>query len=183
MLRTILEVKSRMAVLAVSGLAAVSIGAGVMSFAAFTDDADVTTNGFSTGTVSIATTPSSTLFSVSNIMPGYSSTQALTVDNDGSVDVEYTMSTSATNADSKNLRDQLTLTIKTKDSDSAGCANWNGTQLYDGSLANGAISTARALEAQASEVLCFRVTLPSSTGNAYQGATTSATFTFSATTP
>lgn len=168
MLSLLAEVKGRVAVLAITGLATISIGAGVMSFAAFTDDADVTTNGFSTGTVSISTTPSSTLFNVSNIMPGFTSTQALTVANDGSVDVEYTMTTSATNTDTKSLRDQLTLTIKTKDTDTAGCANWNGTQLYDGSLASGAISSARAVAAQASEVLCFRVTLPSNTGNAYQ---------------
>jgi len=36
------------------------------------------------------------------------------------------------------------------------------------------------LNAGASETLCFRVTLPSSTGSAYQSASTTTTFTFDA---
>ena len=173
----------RLPVLLVTALAVLSIGAGAMSFAAFTDDAAVTTNGFTTGTVELTTSPTTALFNVSAILPGYTSTASLTVTNSGTANVEYTMSTTATNADSLNLRDQLTLVVKTKDSDTAGCANFNGTQLYSGSLASGAISTARALNASANEVLCFRVTLPSATGNEYQGAATTATFTFNATTP
>jgi hypothetical protein len=106
--------------------------------------------------------------------------QALTVENEGSVALTYTMSTSATDPDSKGLRDQLTLVIREMDTDTAGCANFNGTQLYSGALSGGAISSERTLAASASEVLCFRVNLDLSTGNAFQGATTAATFTFSA---
>ena len=177
------RLRTRIPALIVTGLAVLSIGAGARSFAAFTDDASVGDNGFSTGTVDIAASPASALVTASNIVPGYSATAALTVSNSGTVDFEYTMSTAATNTDSKNLRDQLTLVIRAKDSDTAGCANFNGTQLYSGSLASGSISTARSISALASEVLCFRVALPSATDNNYQGATTTATFTFSATTP
>jgi hypothetical protein len=82
----------------------------------------------------------------------------------------------------------MSLVIKTKDTNTAGCANFNGTSLYTGTLANGAFGdpTAgaqagdRTLAGAASEVLCFAATLPSATGNAFQGATTTATFTFSA---
>ncbi len=94
----------------------------------------------------------------------------------------------ATNADSKNLRDQMTLVIKTKDTNTAGCANFNGTQLYSGTLAAGAIGDPttgaqagdRSLAGPGSEVLCFRATLPSTTTSLFQGAATTATFTFSA---
>ena len=49
-----------------------------------------------------------------------------------------------------------------------------------GSSAQGANAGDRNLAAGASEVLCFRVSLALSTGNAFQGATSAATFTFDA---
>ena len=69
------------------------------------------------------------------------------------------------------------------------CDNFDGTQLYSGDLdstagklvgdnTQGAQAGDRALAASGSETLCFRASLASSTGNAYQGATTTATFTF-----
>ena len=42
------------------------------------------------------------------------------------------MTTAATNTDTKNLRDQIGLVVKTKDTNTAGCGNFNGTQLYTG---------------------------------------------------
>jgi hypothetical protein len=47
-----------------------------------------------------------------------------------------------------------------------------------GDPAQHAQSGDRTLAASANEVLCFQVELPSSTGDAYQNATTTATFTF-----
>ena len=49
-----------------------------------------------------------------------------------------------------------------------------------GNPAAGAQAGDRTLAAAANETLCFRVTLPSGTGNAYQSATTTTTFTFDA---
>lgn len=49
-----------------------------------------------------------------------------------------------------------------------------------GSVATGANPGDRSLAAGASEVLCFRVSLPITTPNTLQGATSDATFTFSA---
>jgi hypothetical protein len=49
-----------------------------------------------------------------------------------------------------------------------------------GDASQGSQAGDRSLDAATSEILCFRVSLPSSTGNAFQGATTTATFTFSA---
>jgi hypothetical protein len=80
---------------------------------------------------------------------------------------------------------QLGLTIKTL---GTSCATFDGTTLYSGALASaafgnpsaGAQAGDRTLNAAASETLCFAANLPTSTGNAFQGATTSTTFTFSA---
>ena len=71
------------------------------------------------------------------------------------------------------------------------CDNFDGVStLYNGVLgastaafgnpAPGDQGADRVLNAGANETLCFRVTLPSGTGNAYQGATTTTTFTFDA---
>ena len=63
-----------------------------------------------------------------------------------------------------------------------------GRKLYTGSLANAVVGdpavgdqgSDRSLAGAASEVICFRATLPIATGNTFQGAATTATFTFSA---
>jgi hypothetical protein len=164
----------------ITGLAVVSVGAGAMSMALFTDEADVDDNNFSTGTVVISTDPATALFTVTDMLPGdATSPHALTVANDGSVALTYTMSTSATDPDTKGLRDQLILVIRAEDGD-GGCDDFDGTQLYSGALSGGAITNERTLAASADEVLCFRVNLDISTDNDFQGATTAATFTFSA---
>ena len=93
---------------------------------------------------------------------------------------------SSTNADGKNLATQMTLTIKTL---GTSCAAFDGTDVYAtaslgsaafGSATAGADSGDRALAAAASETLCFRASLPLATGNPYQGAVTTTTFTFDA---
>jgi len=52
--------------------------------------------------------------------------------------------------------------------------------LIIGDPAQGAQAGDRTLAASGNEVLCFNVSLPSSTGDAYQGLTTTATFNFQA---
>jgi hypothetical protein len=96
------------------------------------------------------------------------------------------MSTSATNTPATGLRDQLTLGVK-KVANAAACDSAGVG--YDASVdvlkASGALSAgaiaSRTLTAGASEVACFRVELPSGSDDTFQGATTTATFTFSAT--
>ena len=96
------------------------------------------------------------------------------------------MSTSATNADSKALRDQLTLGVRKVanaaacDSVGVGYAASLDIMTADGALSAGAIAS-RALTSGTNEVACFRVELPSTSGDGFQGATTTATFHFSAT--
>jgi spore coat-associated protein N len=175
--------KRRRGIVALLGaISILTIGAGSISLAQFTDSAS-STWAFSTGTIDISTSPA-VLTAVTNMMPGDNATQALTVTNGGTGDLRYAMSTVATNA----LGGQLTLTVKTEDG-GGGCALFNGTSVLAtttlngaaiGSNAQGADAGDRNLLAGASEVLCFRVNLPLSTGNTFQGTSSAVTFTFDA---
>ena len=166
----------------------------VGTLAVFTDTQDVDANTFSTGTVDISTSPASALVTYSAMAPGDSVTNPLVVTNSGSLGLRYAIRSVATNTDGKGLKDLLSLTIKTVDvtTPASPCNDFDGTTLYTGDLddgtggklvgdaAQGADTGDRALTAGSSETLCFRVSLAIGTGNAAQGATTTATFTFDA---
>ncbi len=162
------------------GLAIASLGAGAFSLAIFTDT-DASNGSFTAGTIDIATSPT-TLFTVTGMMPGDSGSATLTVQNNGSGQLRYAMTSSSTNPDTKALKNQLWLTI------TAGACPGSGTPLYDNVIGNaafgdvtaGAQAGDRTLNATTSEQLCFAWSLPIGTVNAYQGATTTATFTFNA---
>jgi hypothetical protein len=159
-----------------------TIGAGSISLAQFTDNSGATW-AFTAGTIDISTSP--TVFTAVNpMMPGDNSTQSLTVSNAGTGDLRWSLAVAATNT----LGSALQLTIKTQDG-GGGCAAFTGTSVLAattlngaalGSSAQGAQAGDRNLAAGASEVLCFRVSLPLTTGNALQGITSAATFTFDA---
>lgn len=159
--------------------------------ALFTDTASVPGNAFSTGTVDISTSPVSALVTFSGMTPGDQVTDPITVTNAGTLQLRYAV-TSTTTEDI--LAAQLDLTIK---SGVTTCTNAgfgvDGTVVYAagdlgsvagtnviGDPAQGAQAGDRALAASASEDLCFNVTLPSATGNTYQGLSTTATFAFQA---
>jgi hypothetical protein len=177
-----------LSVVGLLALALGSVGAGAITLALLTSSASTGGNAFTVGTIAIGLSPSSALLTMSGMLPGDSTTGTLTVSNGGTGTLRYAVTTAATNPDGKALRDQMTLAIRTKDSNTAGCANFNGTQLYSGTLAAAAVGDPavgaqagdRTLAAAASEILCFRATLPSSTSIGYQGAATTATFTFDA---
>lgn len=161
------------------------------TFATFTDSGTASST-FTAGSVDLLLSGEAddayafTSIEMSNMKPGDVKYAPLTIANNGTLDFSYTMATSATNADSKALRDQLTLGIK-KVATAAACdsAGVGYTASLDTMTASGALSSAaissRSLSAGASEVACFRVELPSSSSDTFQGATTTATFTFSAT--
>jgi hypothetical protein len=169
-------------------LSTASVGAGAYTLAIFTSGATNASNAFTVGTIAIGVSPASALVTFAGMLPGDSTTGTLTVSNSGNSTFRYALTTAATNPDAKALRDQMTLVIRTRDTNTAACTNFNGTSLYSGTLANGAFGdpTAgaqagdRTLAGAGSEILCFQATLPSATGNAFQGATSTATFTFSA---
>lgn len=177
----------------VIGLAVIGLGT-LASSALFTDNATVTNNSFTNGTVDIATDPASTAISTSNMAPGDTAYGTVKVSNSGTLALRYAMTSSATNTDSKALASQLQMTIKTgvASCDSGGFSA--GSTIYDagalgglgssmaiiGDSATGQQSGDRTLAAGADETLCVRVNLPSSTSNTYQGAATTATFSFAA---
>ena len=170
-----------------------SLAVSVMTIALFTDQ-ESTTSAFTTGTIILDDVKVDALvLTTAAMMPGDSVTDDVIIENDGTAQLRYAMTSSSTNADSLALRDALSLTIKTIDVTTPGtpCDNFDGaTTLSSGVL--GATTAAfgdptpggdvgdRVLNAGANETLCFRVTLPSSTGNGSQGATTTTTFNFDA---
>jgi len=164
------------------GVLASFMGMGGLSL--FTASTDNDGNAFTSGSVDISTSPASAFLTMSNMAPGDSVTAKLTVSNGGTLELRYAVTTATTDTDGLHLDDALTLTIKTL---GTGCTTFDGTQLYTGTLASGAIgnpaqggqSGDRTLAASGSEDMCFKVQLPSgATGS--EGAATTATFTFAA---
>jgi predicted ribosomally synthesized peptide with SipW-like signal peptide len=166
-----------------TALAALTLGAGSVSLAFFTDS-DSSTWSFTTGTIDIESNPA-VVTAVTGLMPGGTASDSLTISNAGTATLRYAMSTVATNA----LGGQLTLTVRAEDA-GGGCAAFTGAVIVTagttlngaaiGSAAQGAQAGDRTLAGGASEVLCFRVSLPMSTGNAFQGVSSVATFSFDA---
>jgi len=177
--------RRRLTTLLVLSLASGSIGAGALSLAVFTDSKAVAGNAFTTGTIVLGVSPASALLTSSNMMPGDALNGTLVVSNSGTGALRYAMTSASTNLDTKGLMNQLTLTVKTL---GTSCALFDGTSVYTGALASalfgdptqGAQAGDRTLAGAGSESLCFRATLPLATGNAYQNATTTTTFTFQA---
>lgn len=170
---------------------ALLVGLLTMSaLAVFTDSQAVAANTFSTGNVDISTSPASALVTFSSMMPGDQVTAPITVTNAGSSSLRYAITSTTTE---NPLAAQLDMTIK---SGVTTCTNAgfsaSGTVLYGpgdlgtmagvnvvGDPAQGAQAGDRTL-ASGNEVLCFNVSLPLSTGNAFASLTTTATFNFQA---
>ncbi len=179
----------------VGGITAVVAGAFLSSGATafFTANAVIGNNIFTAGSLDIALTPegpAAAAISFTNMVPGDSVTQPVVVANVGSVDFRYSMTSIATNTDGRALKDQLVFTVKTADV-GGGCAAFTGTTVYTGDLdsttgkilgdpATGAQAGDRNVATPLTETLCFRGALPTTAGNIYQSATTTATFTFDA---
>ena len=184
--------RRRLAILAVF-LGSIGLGAGQLSLALFTDVETVDAT-FTVGTVDLDGAEIDALsLTTAAMMPGDSTTDDVVVSNIGTAQLRYAVTTASTNSDGLALRDVLTLTIKTVDVTTPGvpCDDFDGTTLLAatalgasnaalGDPTAGAQAGDRTLNASASETLCFRVALPSGTTSAYQGATATTTFTFSA---
>ncbi|MBX7112110.1 MAG: M73 family metallopeptidase [Dehalococcoidia bacterium] len=183
--------------LAVIGLVASMIAAA--TGAVFTDTATSTGNQFQTGTLNIkladdnegAADDVSASISFSNMAPGDSVVKPITVSNPGSLGLRYALTSSSTNADGKDLKGQIVLkVVQVAGTGSCSASAFSGSPayLYNGALGaaafgdvtTGAQTGDRAVAASASEVLCLQASLPIATGNAFQGAATTATFTFTA---
>ncbi len=175
--------RRRNVVALVAGLAAIlTAGSAAFSLARFTSSVDAT-GDFTTGTIVLTTNPTPTLFNLSNIMPGDSGSATLTITNGGTGALRYAMTSSSTNTDTKGLRDAVALTIKAGSCPGGG-ANLSAVAVLNGAAigdpTQGAQTGDRTLAGGASENLCFAWSLPLATGNAYQNASTTTTFTFAA---
>jgi predicted ribosomally synthesized peptide with SipW-like signal peptide len=171
------------------------------TMALFTDSDAVDANTFSTGTIALSTNPTTALVTFSNMMPGDAVTNPVVVSNTGTESLRYAVGSVSTNTDSKGLKDQLVLEVRTIDFTTpvSPCNDFDGPAVaaaaaYTGDLdssagkilgdvatgQNGVAASGgdRVLASSTSETLCFRVSLPIATGNAFQGAATTATFTF-----
>ena len=171
---------------------AASITAGAM--AVFTDQQTNPDNVFTTGTVVLGIDPATAMFTVSNMAPGDVEYDGLEVNNGGSLELRYAMTTTAD--DTSTLDEQLDLTIDVvtdpgvdgiwyTDDDVVGEANIYGpdgvlSSAFFGDPAQGAQAGDRTLASLASERLRFKATLPLDTDNSYQGTTCTVAFVFDA---
>jgi hypothetical protein len=170
--------RALVAMLLASSLA--TVGAGAMSLAVFTDS-KASSGSWTAGTVILGVAPA-TAFTAAGILPGDTGSQTIAVSNTGTGALRYAMTSSSTNTDTKGLAAQMTLTIK------LGTCAAPTTTVYTGALsaaalgnpAQGADAGDRAVAAGATDNLCFTWLFPLASGNAFQTATTTATFTFAA---
>jgi len=169
--------------IAIVATGALAVAGVVASLALFTDSDALGANAFTTGTIILGLSPTTALLTSSALMPGDNVNGTLVVTNSGTGALRYAMSSSSTNTDGKALATQMTMIVKTL---GTSCAAFDGTPLYTGALsaaafgsnAAGAQAGDRTLAAAASETLCFRASLALATGNTFQNATTTTTFTF-----
>ena len=158
-----------------------TVGAGAMSLAVFTDT-QAASGSWTAGTIKLGTISPSTVFTATNILPGDGGSQTVTVSNTGTGQLRYAMSSVSTNADTKGLAAQMTLVVKVGACPSAGATLYSGplSGAFFGSPAQGADTNDQVINSTASQALCFTWSFPILSGNAYQSAATSTTFTFDA---
>ena len=165
---------------ALLGLTLAMLGTGVFTLAMFTNTA-ASNGSFASGTIDITSSPA-VAFTVTDMLPGDSDTKALTIANAGTAQFRYALATTATTA----LGSALQLTVKTFGTD---CATFDGSIVLAATTLDGAAIGSnvqgpqagdRVLDGATNEVLCFRVSLPITTGDPLQGQVSAVTFTFDA---
>ncbi len=161
-------------VLAAAGIA---IGSG----AAFTATAANPNNTFTAGTLSITNTPSTALFTASNLKPGDVSTGQVDIENSGSLAGAFTLSrTALTNSDATYpMSAKLNVLVEDCGDFSSGTPTCvaGDPDIYSGTL--DAMSGSYALGNYAAadkHRYKFTVTFDSSADNNYQGDNSTATF-------
>ena len=182
--------------LTLAAIGLLSLLGGLAGLAVFTDQATIGANAFDTGSVTISTTPTTALVTFTGMAPGDSiqPSAGVVVSNDGTLELRYSITSTADNADGLLLNAALDLTIREIDVTlpATPCDDFDGAIRYGpadlGSVAGinvigdptqGSQAGDRVLAASATETLCFRVELPS-TATGPEGAATTATFTFDA---
>lgn len=170
------------AVKTVAALGCLSSVVWASTFAAFSDTVDAPTGTFTAGSLQVNAEAAdvlafTTLASHGNLKPGQAVYAPLTLKNQGTLAASYTMATTASTG-------SLPMTVTVRKG-SASCSDAlgfgaGGTELVaDAPMATAAF-TATTIAAGASDVLCFKMELPSSAGNAAQGTSISSSLRFSA---
>jgi Camelysin metallo-endopeptidase len=191
--------RRRLIVLLFALVAVGSLTLGTMFSGAWFTDQETDQSTFTTGTIDLDGTDIDAMdLTTGAMMPDDTVSGPVTVHNVGTAQLRYAVSQTSTDPDALALRDALNVAVMTEDTgagsfanDGDYCDDANGTVLHAsaamgasgnlvGNPASGAQAGDRTLNASASEILCFYVSLPSGTGNGYQGATTTTTFTFDA---
>lgn len=165
--------------------------------AIFTDSTSVSGNAFSTGDVEITTSVATDLVSFTSpkMLPGDAVVDTVTVTNAGTVQMRYAVKSTTTE---DTLAAQLDLVVWDEaaeaDTDTTCVTTPPATTLYAaadlgssgagkniiGDPTQGAQTGDQTLNASATQQLCFKVSLPLTSGNTFENLTTTATFAFEA---
>ncbi|MCW2765339.1 MAG: hypothetical protein JWO11_1298 [Nocardioides sp.] len=167
-----------------------SVGA-TGTFAFWTDDVTISGTSFTAGTLDLqvnnADAPATTTLGMSAMVPGNTSAEVLTIKNNGTAPLKYTLTGGLTGTDAAayGTANALALTIlaggtKSGSGNSATCTG--GTSVYSGNLTTTAstalIGTRRGpLAAAGTETLCFMINFSASAPTTLQAKTATATFT------
>ena len=189
--------------LLMAGTAIMAATGATFSLALFTSSVAVGGNGFTTGTIVLGVSvggnaaPPAIIFTAGAMMPNDNVPalvpgQAVLISNSGTAQLRYAISGTSTNPDTKALNTALLIIVRQPDGNAgASCAAFTGNLLFSGVVPTGGVNMVgnplagnqagdRTLNSGASETLCFKASLPQATGNAFQGATSTYTFTFAA---
>lgn len=190
--------------LLMAGTALMAATGATLSLAVFTSSAVVGSNGFTTGTIVLGVSvggnpaPPAIILTAGSLMPGDNVPalvpgQPVLISNTGTAQLRYAISGVSTDADvptPKHLNTVLTIIVRQPDGNAgASCALFTGNVLFSavvptagvnmvGDPAQGFNLGDRQLNSGQSETLCFKASLPQVTGNAFQAATSTYTFTF-----
>jgi predicted ribosomally synthesized peptide with SipW-like signal peptide len=173
---------------AVLGLGVV-LSVGVTgTFAFWTDDVVISGTSFTAGTLDLQVNNgdsyATTTLSMSAMVPGNTSAEVLTVKNNGTAPLKYTLTGGLTGTDAAaySTAAALTLTIRAGGTASAGACS-GGTSIYSAALTSttstAIIGTRRGPLAASggTEALCFQITFDAAAPSSLQGKTATATFT------
>jgi len=172
------------------GVLALPLGFGTMAF--FTDSVSVTGAGVTGGTLDLSVSGgdpyASTSLAMGTAVPGSTSAEVLTVQNVGNVPLKYSLDGGVTGGDAAAMAPYLNLTVRAGGTKS-GTTCINGTVIYNALLTTTTTTDIIATTAKRGPVaatsgtdpLCFQVTFGSGAPTALQGKTTTAVFTFLAT--
>ncbi|MDP3890607.1 TasA family protein [Nocardioides sp.] len=185
---------------ALLGVGLVGVLATTGTFAFWTDDVALTGTNFTAGTLDLQvndtdTSVSTTTLGMAVMVPGNTSAEVLTLKNNGTAPLKWTMTGGLTGADAGafDTAGSLALTVsaggtRSGSGNSATCSG--GTTLVNAvaltaTTTTGLVTTrqpvAAAMAPTDTQTLCFQVTLDAAAPSSLQGKTASATFTVTGT--